>query len=169
MRLSLNYISIVLILRLRPCRRPHSFNLRFWWTLFWWLGCPKWTVSPTFEGTFTIIRDGYEKSTISVEPGNEKLYKLADLTQKRKLVPTFSAPPPLRPSFSMPEVKTPTFKETKKSTEPRPETETKNHIKKWKRKRCKKSWRQWGKILLGSWFNSFNKWWTKSFSRRCFG
>jgi hypothetical protein len=82
-------------------------------------------VSPTFEGTFTIIRDGYEKSTISVEPGNEKLYKLADLTmQKRRLVPNFPAPP-LRPSFSMPEVKTPTFKkETKKSTEAESEART---------------------------------------------
>ena len=75
-------------------------------------------VSPTFDGTFTVIRDGYEKSTISVKPGNEKLYKLADLTQKRKkLVPTFSMSTPTLSSFSRPEVKIPTFTKPKKSSE----------------------------------------------------
>ena len=74
-------------------------------------------VSPTFDGTFTVIRDGYEKSTISVEPGNEKLYKLADLTQKRKLVSTFSIPTPTLPSFSRPEVKIPTFTKPEKPSE----------------------------------------------------
>ena len=81
-------------------------------------------VSPTFDGTFTVIRDGYEKSTISVEPGNEKLYKLADLTQKRKLVPTFSMPTPTLSSLSRPEVKIPTFTKPEKPKEPKKSSET---------------------------------------------
>ena len=74
-------------------------------------------VSPTFSGTFTVMRNGYSKATITVEPGTEKLYKLADLTQKRKLVPAFSLPASPLPSLSILEVKKPTFRKTKKSTE----------------------------------------------------